>query len=81
MNLNRFAADGRYLGFIVQDRPLEAYAGRADLTTLALPPLPWGAAWPYFECAEWVLVEPAPAEPAGPEDESGAPAPATAATG
>lgn len=58
--LHRFAADGRYLGFIVQDRPMEEYAPRTDLTLVDPPDVSDGH-WQYWTGSAWeVRVEPPP---------------------
>lgn len=54
MKLYRFAPDGRYLNFIVQDRPMEEYSMRTDLTPDA-PPARGAGQWPYREDVAWVL--------------------------
>lgn len=52
--LHRFAPDGRYLGFIVVDRPIEQYAQRTDLTD-AEPMSAVAGQWPYRVDGVWVL--------------------------
>lgn len=59
--LYRFDAAGRYLGWIVQDRPLEDYAGRTDLTPVE-PPAEQAGYWRHWTGAAWEQV----ADAAGP---------------
>lgn len=54
MKLHRHAPDGRYLGFIVQDRPIEEYADRTDLTADQPPDAPAGYCG-YLVNGAWVL--------------------------
>lgn len=65
--LYRFASDGKYLGQIVIDRPLDQYSHRTDLTAKQ-PPLVFGEDyWPYYSSLNggWILksetqIPPAP---------------------
>lgn len=60
--LHRFAEDGRYLGWIAQDRPIEEYAHRTDLTPEAPPDAPDGYE-PVRQGDTWVLQQAASEEP------------------
>jgi hypothetical protein len=60
--LYRIAADGRYLGFIVQDQPIENYAGRADLTPDQPPDAPIGYQ-AYRSNGAWTLQQEQTAAP------------------
>jgi hypothetical protein len=64
--MHRFDVDGRYLGKVVQDRPLEDYAGRTDLTTEQPPDEPIGYT-AYWTNNQWVLrLDPPPPPPVSP---------------
>lgn len=76
--LHRFASDGRYLGFIVQDRPIEDYASRMDVElTTEEPPTPDAGNWPYRVAGAWVQQSdpPSPAPPTPTRPPAPAPAP------
>lgn len=54
--LYHVALDGRCLGFIVQDRPMEEYAARTDLTTQPPPDTPTGYS-AFLTGGRWVLQQ------------------------
>lgn len=64
--LYRFHSSGRYLGFIVADRPFDRYTNRlgVDLCEDA-PPEAEAGAWPFRVDGTWV-IQPNPPRPAPP---------------
>ncbi len=73
MNLYRFNSSGRYLGFIVVDRPLERYSDRLGVDLcIDAPPDPPSGSWPFRVDGAWggaweiQLDPPRPAPPTPP---------------